>query len=132
MTDTIFEMNDKGDVLFLHADMREALKALPENSVDSVVTDAPYHLQSIHKRFAAKGRDETSERYAAGPYGRHATGFMGKVWDGGDIAFQVDTWREVMRVLKPGGHLAAFGGTRTFHRMACAIEDAGFEIRDTL
>jgi DNA modification methylase len=57
---------------------------------------------------------------------------MGKQWDGGDIAFNPDTWRAVYRVLKPGAHLVAFGGTRTYHRMACAIEDAGFEIRDTI
>jgi site-specific DNA-methyltransferase (adenine-specific) len=57
---------------------------------------------------------------------------MGQKWDGGDVSFRIETWREVWRVLKPGAHLAAFGGTRTFHRMAVAIEDAGFEIRDTL
>jgi site-specific DNA-methyltransferase (adenine-specific) len=57
---------------------------------------------------------------------------MGKCWDGGDIAFQPDVWREVLRVLKPGGHLLAMGGTRTYHRLVCAIEDAGFEIRDTV
>lgn len=138
MVNTVFEMNDKGDVLFLHADMREALKALPENSVDSVVTDPPYHLQSIVKRFSNTSEThntKTSERVRnrVDGYARLAgTGFMGARWDGGDIAFQVDTWREVMRVLKPGGHLAAFGGTRTFARMSVAIEDAGFEIRDTL
>ena len=57
---------------------------------------------------------------------------MGKQWDGGDIAQSVDLWRQVYRVLKPGAHLFAFGGTRTYHRMACAIEDAGFEIRDCI
>ena len=55
---------------------------------------------------------------------------MGKVWDGGDIAFNPELWAKVYRVLKPGGHMVAFGGTRTYHRMAVAIEDAGFEIRD--
>lgn len=55
---------------------------------------------------------------------------MGKEWDGSGIEYNVDMWREVLRVLKPGGHLLSFGGTRTYHRMACAIEDAGFEIRD--
>ena len=55
---------------------------------------------------------------------------MGKEWDGGDIAFQVDTWRKCFELLKPGGHLIAFSGSRTYHRMAVAIEDAGFEIRD--
>ena len=57
---------------------------------------------------------------------------MGQTWDGGDVAFDPETWAEVLRVLKPGSHLVAFGGTRTYHRMACAIEDAGFEIRDQL
>ena len=55
---------------------------------------------------------------------------MGKEWDGGDIAFQANTWRKCYELLKPGGHLIAFSGSRTYHRMACAIEDAGFEIRD--
>ena len=59
-------------------------------------------------------------------------GFMGKEWDGGDVAFDPATWRAVYRVLKPGAHLVAMGGTRTYHRLACAIEDAGFEIRDTI
>jgi len=59
-------------------------------------------------------------------------GFMGKEWDGTGIAFDVATWRRCFDLLPPGGHLVAFGGTRTFHRMAVAIEDAGFEIRDTL
>jgi site-specific DNA-methyltransferase (adenine-specific) len=59
-------------------------------------------------------------------------GFMGKKWDGGDVAFDPATWRAVYRVLKPGAHLVAFGGTRTYARMAVAIEDAGFEIRDTI
>jgi len=57
---------------------------------------------------------------------------MGKVWDGGDISFRPDVWLEVFRVLKPGGHLLSFGGTRTYHRITCAIEDAGFEIRDQI
>jgi site-specific DNA-methyltransferase (adenine-specific) len=57
---------------------------------------------------------------------------MGQTWDGGDVAFRPETWAEVLRVLKPGGHLIAFSGTRTYHRMAVAIEDAGFEIRDQL
>jgi DNA modification methylase len=57
---------------------------------------------------------------------------MGKAWDGGDVAFRPETWEAIAGVLKPGAHVMAFGGTRTFHRLACAIEDAGFEIRDTL
>jgi site-specific DNA-methyltransferase (adenine-specific) len=66
------------------------------------------------------------------PHARMSRGFMGQTWDGGDLAFQPELWAEVLRVLKPGAHLVAFGGTRTYHRMACAIEDAGFEIRDQI
>lgn len=84
-------------------DMRLILPGLPADSFDSCVTDPPYEL-----------------------------GFMGRTWDKSGVAFQPDTWREVFRVLKPGAHLVAFGGSRTVHRIACAIEDAGFEIRDTL
>lgn len=60
------------------------------------------------------------------------TGFMGKQWDGSKAAYDVDLWAEALRVAKPGAHLLAFGGTRTFHRLACAIEDAGWEIRDCI
>jgi len=84
-------------------DCRDVLRQLPDDSIDSVVTDAPYELA-----------------------------FMGKAWDATGIAFNVAVWDECLRVLKPGGHLVAFGGTRTYHRMTCAIEDAGFEIRDCL
>ena len=59
-------------------------------------------------------------------------GFMGKAWDKSGIANDVKMWAECLRVLRPGGHLLSFGGSRTYHRMACAIEDAGFEIRDQI
>ena len=72
-------------------------------SVDAIVTDPPYEL-----------------------------GFMGKSWDASGVAFRIEVWREALRVLKPGGHLLAFSGSRTYHRMAVAIEDAGFEIRDQI
>lgn len=90
-------------------DCLEVLREYQDNAFDSVVCDPPYDLVS-------------------GGSG----GFMGKAWDGTGIAFDPATWQEVLRVLKPGGHLLAFGGTRTYHRMACAIEDAGFEIRDSV
>ena len=81
----------------------DVLPTLPDNSVDSIVCDPPYEL-----------------------------GFMGKSWDSSGIAYSVELWTECLRVLKPGGHLLAFGGTRTWHRLAVAIEDAGFEIRDNI
>ena len=87
----------------IKGDCLEELKGIEENSVDSIVTDPPYEL-----------------------------GFMGKKWDSTGIAYNVELWRECLRVLKPGGHLLAFSGTRTYHRMAVAIEDAGFEIRDMI
>lgn len=67
-----------------------------------------------------------------GAYARASRGFMGKTWDGGGIAFDPKVWRLCWELLPPGGHLLAFGGTRTHHRVWCAIEDAGFEVRDTL
>lgn len=87
----------------IHGDSLEQLPLLPENSVSACVCDPPYEL-----------------------------GFMGRSWDSTGIAYNVTLWREVLRVLKPGGHLLAFGGSRTFHRLFVAIEDAGFEIRDEL
>lgn len=119
-------------VLIHQGDCREVLKTLPADSLDSCVTDPPYHLTSIVKRFGKPGSAPAKSDGATGVYGRAAAGFMGKQWDGGDVAFDPATWEAVGRVLKPGAHLVAFGGTRTFHRMAVAIEDAGFELRDTL
>ncbi|HYH66802.1 MAG TPA: DNA methyltransferase, partial [Urbifossiella sp.] len=87
----------------IHGDCLRELPRLPSNSVDTCVTDPPYEL-----------------------------GFMGKSWDSSGIAFDPATWRAVSRVLRPGGFLLCFGGTRTFHRVACAIEDAGFELRDCM
>lgn len=86
-----------------HGNCLEVLRELPENSVDSIVTDPPYEL-----------------------------GFMGKKWDDSGIAFNTEVWEQAMRVLKPGGHILAFGGSRTWHRLCVAIEDAGFEIRDSI
>lgn len=87
----------------LHGDCRDLLPTLPDASVDSVVTDPPYEL-----------------------------GFMGKGWDAAGIAYDVAMWAECLRVLKPGGHLLAFGGSRTWYRLVVAIEDAGFEVRDSI
>ena len=114
--------------------MREVLAELAffgDLQADSVVTDPPYHLQSIVKRLGSANAAPITGG-SDGRYARTANGFMGKQWDGGDIAFQPETWRLVYDVMKPGAHLLAFGGTRTFARMSVAIEDAGFEIRDTI
>jgi site-specific DNA-methyltransferase (adenine-specific) len=81
----------------------DLLPTLADNSIDAIVTDPPYEL-----------------------------GFMGKTWDNSGIAYSLELWQQCLRVLKPGGHLLAFSGSRTYHRMVVAIEDAGFEIRDMI
>ncbi len=123
---SITSMHD-GRVVLHQNDCRDVLRGLADNSIDSVVTDPPYALVSIQKRFGKPGSAPTKD-----VYGRGAAGFMGKQWDTGEVAFSEEFWAEVLRVLKPGGHVVAFSGTRTYHRMAVAIEDAGFEIRDQL
>ena len=123
----------KDTVSLYHGDSREVLKSLADCSIDSVVCDPPYALVSIVKRFGAdNAAPATPKEGAAGAYARAPSGFMGKTWDTGETAFAVEFWAEVMRVLKPGGHVVAASGTRTYHRLACAIEDAGFEIRDQI
>lgn len=87
------------------------------DSIDSVVTDPPYGLTSERPG----GRSEATRGAVMG-------GFMGLQWD--SAVPDAAVWGEVLRVLKPGGYLLAFGGTRSYHRLTCAIEDAGFEIRD--
>lgn len=92
------------DKATLHlGDSLNILPTLPDASIDAIVCDPPYEI-----------------------------GFMDKAWDASGIAYNVDLWCQCWRVLKPGGHLLAFGGTRTYHRMTVAIEDADFEIRDSL
>ena len=87
----------------INGDCLEEMKKIRDGSIDLVLTDPPYEL-----------------------------GFMGKSWDNTGIANNKEMWAECLRVLKPGGHLLAFSGTRTYHRMASAIEDAGFEVRNQL
>ena len=92
------------NVILYNGKMQEVLpKFIKDNSIDSIVTDPPYELN-----------------------------FMNKGWDNSGVAFQKETWEHCFRILKEGGYLLAFGGSRTYHRIACAIEDAGFEIRDTI
>jgi site-specific DNA-methyltransferase (adenine-specific) len=114
-----------------HGDSREVLKVFADASIDSVVCDPPYALVSIGKRFGAENA-APAKAGKSGAYARASAGFMGQKWDTGETAFDPAFWVEVMRVLKPGGHLIAFSGTRTYHRLACAIEDAGFEMRDMI
>lgn len=120
-----------GRVTLYGGDCRGVIRSLADESIDSVVTDPPYALVSIGKRFGKTG-SAPAQFGTDGVYERAAKGFMGKTWDNGETAFAAEFWVEVLRVLKPGGHVVAFSGTRTYHRMACAIEDAGFEIRDQL
>ncbi len=89
--------------MLIHGNNLYELPKLADASIDAIITDPPYEL-----------------------------GFMGKSWDSTGIAYNVKLWRECLRVLKPGGHLLAFSGSRTYHRMVVAIEDAGFEIRDQI
>lgn len=86
-----------------NGDMLDMLQVIKPESIDAIVCDPPYEL-----------------------------GFMNKSWDSTGIAFKKETWQNCFEVLKPGGYLLAFGGSRTYHRIACAIEDAGFEIRDCI
>lgn len=114
-----------GGRVALHCgDSLDILKGLPADSLDACVTDAPYHLTSIVKRFG--GNQAAVKSGKTGAYKRASAGFMGKQWDGGDIAFRPEIWREVIRVLKPGAYLLAFASTRGFGRMSSAIEEAGF------
>jgi len=87
----------------INSDCIEGMSWFEEGSIDAIVTDPPYELN-----------------------------FMGRGWDNSGIVYKPDVWRACLRVLKPGGHMLVFGAPRTFHRVAVAIEDAGFEIRDTL
>lgn len=115
------------------ADMTEWLAEYQGPLFDAVVCDPPYHLTSIVRRFGKPGSAAAKvPSGGTGAYARASKGFMGKEWDGGDVAFRPETWALVLAKMKPGAHLVAFSGTRTYHRMACAIEDAGFEIRDQL
>ena len=114
-----------------HGDCLEVLRTLEAESVDAVVTDPPYDLTQ-----GKRGGSGDASMNPNSPAGRSRIGtgggFMGLHWDATGIAFEPETWVAVSRVLKPGAHVLACGGTRTYHRMALAIEDAGFEIRDCL
>lgn len=95
--------SENRDYKLFQGNMLDMLEVIDKESIDAVLTDPPYELN-----------------------------FMNKGWDNAGISFNADTWKNCFEVLKPGGYLLAFGGSRTYHRIACAIEDAGFEIRDTI
>ena len=137
-------------VTLYHGDCLDVLRELPDASVDAVVTDPPYGLEFMGKEWDAPWKSSDAGVHAeartrraaevtptgqahstsAGPYlaagvNRYAAGLPFQQW--------CEQWAaECLRVLKPGGHMLAFGGTRTWHRLACAIEDAGFEVRDSI
>lgn len=119
-----------------HGDCIEVMRTLPDNSVDSVVCDPPYGLEFMGKGWDGadgfrrslnandSGRDDAFGR-ASRTSPEYRAGALFQEW--------CELWTaECLRVLKPGGHLLAFGGTRTWHRLACAVEDAGFEVRDSI
>lgn len=120
-----------GRVTLHCGDCLDVLDTLPADSIDACVTDPPYHLTSIVKRFGGEGAAE-AQFGSDGAFARASRGFMGKQWDGGDIAFRPETWAKVLRVLKPGGHVLAFSASRTMGHLQVAIEGAGFEVRDCL
>ena len=94
----------KGSIIkIVNEDCLKLMKRLGDSSIDAIVTDPPYEI-----------------------------GFNGNAWDSTGIAFSLELWKEALRILKPGGYLLAFSAARTYHRMACAVEDAGFEIRDQM
>ena len=88
-------------IKIINGDCIEVMKQMPDTCISACITDPPYELSFMHKK-----------------------------WDGTGIAFKKETWGEIQRLLFPGGFCLAFGGTRTAHRMACAIEDAGFNINN--
>lgn len=115
---------------FRLGDSRELLKDFADDTFDSCVTDPPYALVSITKRFGKPGSAPAKDR--DGLYKRASAGFMGRTWDTGETAFDAEFWRGVLRVMKPGAHLLAFGGRRSCHWLWVAIEQAGFEICDSV
>ena len=123
--------SESDNYVLYQGNMLNMLNVIKENSIDSIITDPPYGLTSITKRFG-KENSAPAQYGKDGAFSRLSRGFMGKEWDGSGIEYSIETWQKCYEVLKPGGYLLAFGGSRTYHRIACAIEDAGFEIRDCI
>jgi DNA modification methylase len=107
MTKTFTPWHDSETVRVYTGDSRDVLTSLATDSVDHIICDPPYEINFTRK-------------------------VKGSSWDRTGIAFDVELWEEALRVLKPGGNLVAFGASRTYHRLAVAIEDAGFELRDNI
>lgn len=110
-------------VTLYHGDSREALPTI--QGATAIVTDPPYHLTQVSRNGSCRNNNPAT------PFGRHKIGekgFMGKTWDGGGISFDPDLWKLCLDAALPGAYLMAFGGCRTYHRIACAIEDGGWDI----
>lgn len=115
----------------MHGDCRQLLALQPDNHYHFCVTDNPYGLTEMTKRFG--GEEAKPAQYGTdGAFARVSAGFMGQAWDGTQIEIDPEFWRLLHKKMRPGAHLLAFGGSRTFHRIAVAIEDAGFVLRDTI
>jgi len=125
----------------LQGDCIERMAEMEEASVTAVVCDPPYGLEFMGREWdrldTRQPDDPTFHRSGVGPFDRSKVRYSSSASYGGAVGPAMQEWHhrwalEALRVLKPGGHLLAFGGTRTYHRLACAIEDAGFEIRDSI
>ena len=138
-------MSNPQRVELKHGDCIELMRELPDNSIDSIVTDPPYGLEFMGKEWDAPWKATGAVIKDPVKQGGFQDGYGGNAYSrsrieygcGGEASIGFQAWftevaTEALRVLKPGGHLLAFGGTRTYHRLAVAIEDAGFEIRDSL
>jgi DNA modification methylase len=117
------------DFEIIHGECLGVMRGMADNSVDAIVTDPPYGLVGASRGGSSQPGDLATPYGRSGPSKKRG-GFMGKEWDASIPG--AEYWSEALRIAKPGAYILAFGGTRTFHRLAVAIEDAGWEIRDTL
>lgn len=113
-----FPTYTRGDVVLIQGDCRAVFATLAPSTFGAIVTDPPYHLTPSGSKPAGRGGKRS--------------GFMGKKWDGGGVAFDPATWAAALELVKPGAALVAFGGPRTFHRLFVALEDGGFALVDCL
>lgn len=118
-----------GDCELWLGDCREVMAQMEAGCVDAICCDPPYNLDQIGRSLQLSQNGDGTDRTGQRNY--QERGFMGCTWDNA-VAFRPETWEVVLAALKTSGYLLAFGGTRTFHRLACALEDAGFEMRDTI